>query len=149
MDMNIDNLYCAFAVNELNQLQNRHFGDAEKYIIYKWIENQFIKTEELINIYKDFDESELHGSKKKGGAIINYLKQKEVKVLVSKQFGKNISLVNQHFIPILVYNNSIEDTMLELAKHFKWIEEELNNKKSNYIVFSINKGILKRKIDKI
>jgi len=138
----------AFAVNEQNRFEKKHFGDADKYLIFEWDKDGFIKKEEALNRFRDYDETQAHGSKKKGGAIIGFLKEKGVKVIVSMQFGKNITLVNQHFVPIIINQPDTSHAIESITKHIKWIEDEFKINQSGFNVFSINNGILKRKIDK-
>ncbi len=137
----------AFAVNNKNQFEKKHFGDAAKYIIKEWVNNEFIDIAEEINIFKNLDESQAHGSKKKGEAIINFLQQKNVKALVSMQFGKNIKLVNKYFVPITVKSEELNDALNLLVKHMIWIEDELKQKSSDFKLFSINNGVLKSNIN--
>ncbi len=39
------------------------------------------------------------------------MQEKGVKAFVSKQFGRNIKLINQHFIPIITSDSKIEDVL--------------------------------------
>ncbi|MBU0581418.1 MAG: hypothetical protein KKA19_09610, partial [Candidatus Margulisbacteria bacterium] len=55
----------AFAVSEDNQFEKKHFGDADKYIIYKQDGNEIKLFSDEINIFKSLDEEIEHGSKKK------------------------------------------------------------------------------------
>ena len=86
------NLRFAFAVNENDQFEKKHFGDADKYLIFRQEDDKIVFLSEEINRFKMMDEEVEHGSKRKGNAIIEFLKKKEVNVLVSRQFGKNIKL---------------------------------------------------------
>ncbi|NPA67179.1 MAG: hypothetical protein GXO50_01070, partial [Chlorobi bacterium] len=84
-------------------------------------------------------------SKKKGNAVINFLKQNKVNVLVSKQFGKNIKMINNHFIPVLVSDGSIEDTIKLLERNAGLFAEELQNNTSGFEIFRVKNGELIRK----
>ncbi|OQX72109.1 MAG: hypothetical protein B6D61_15165 [Bacteroidetes bacterium 4484_249] len=95
-------LQFAFAVNNDGQFEKKHFGDADKYLIYKLESNKLVLLVEEPNKFKLLDEKIEHGSKRKGNAIIEFLKGKKVNVLVSRQFGKNIKLINEHFIPVII-----------------------------------------------
>ena len=149
LEKNMENyIRFAFAVNEQNQFHKKHFGDADKYLIYELVDDQFIDISEEVNIFKDIDEVETHGSKKKGDAIIHFLKEKGVRVLVSQQFGKNIKMVNQHFVPVIVTINNVDKTKQELLKQIKWLKDELTIKRDNYMLFKIGSGAVKSKIDK-
>ncbi|MEA1878830.1 MAG: NifB/NifX family molybdenum-iron cluster-binding protein [Bacteroidota bacterium] len=137
----------AFAVNTANRFNKNHFGDADKYLLYEVESNELKLVAEEINIFKQFDEVQEHGSKKKGNAIIEFLNDKSVNVIVSMQFGKNIKMVNQHFIPIILYEESPEQAIEIINKHLHWIYDELRNKKTNYNLFTIKFGVLKSKIE--
>jgi len=86
--------------------------------------------------------------KKKGRAIIELLKNSGVKVLVSKQFGKNIQMVNRHFIPVIVYTQKLNEVIPLLKKHMKWVEDELSHKPEEFKLFTMKNGVLKTIIKK-
>ncbi|MBA7700115.1 hypothetical protein ES703_108822 [subsurface metagenome] len=138
----------AFAVNLSNSFEPKHFGDANKYLIYKYTDSEFVFLKEEINRFKNSDENETYGSQKKGRAIIGFLKETGVQVLVSKQFGKNIQMVNKHFIPIIIKSEKPDEVISMLKKNIKWIEDELNNKPEEYKLFNIKNGVLKTIIKK-
>jgi len=133
----------AFAVNQLNGFVPEHFGNADKYLIFNWENNELVFLKEEINTFNDHDETLEHGLKEKGRAIIELLQNINVNVLVSRQFGKNIQMINQHFIPVIVFSDTIEDVEPIMKKHIKCIEDELNNKTGEFKLFTIKNGILK------
>lgn len=137
----------AFAVNSSNILEAKHFGDAYKYLVFKWNGKEIFYESEMTNKYKTLDSQE-HGSQKKGKAIIALLKEYDLQVLVSRQFGKNIKMVNSHFIPILVPVMNIDEAIQVLHKHIDWIQDELKNNPEQFKLFTIRKGILKTIIKK-
>ena len=136
----------AFAVNNENRFENRHFGDASKYLIYTLEANKMILSSEEINSHKLLDEE--HGSQRKGNAIIKLLKEKDVNILVSTQFGKNIRLVNKHFIPVKISIEQQDEIINVLIKHQRWIMDEWEHNISGHKLFTIKSGILKTPIDK-
>lgn len=136
----------AFAVNQLNGFEPEHFGNADKYLIYKWENNELVFLKEEINIFKNHDETQEHGLKEKGRVIIDLLQNLNVNVLVSRQFGKNIQMINRHFIPVIVFSDIVKEVGVILKKHIKWIEDELNNKPGEFKLFTIKNGILKTAI---
>ncbi|MBI9039178.1 MAG: hypothetical protein JEY97_13675 [Bacteroidales bacterium] len=142
------NLRFAFAVNNDNQFNNKYFGDADKFLIYKHVNNKMVLIDEEINNFKFFDEENEYDSKRKVDAIIKLLKEKEVNVLVSMQFSKNIKIVNKYFIPVIIYSEKLEDIINILNKHLHWIKDEWNNKSSDFKLFTIKSGILKSYINK-
>lgn len=142
--MNQESIRFALAVDQEEQFKARHFGDADNYLIFEHTGDELVQTHAVTNPFKDLDEE--HGSRKKGEAIIDLLKQSGVKVLVSRQFGRNIKIVNQHFIPVIVYADKPEEITPVLLKHIKWIEEEMDNKPEAYKLFTIMNGVLKTTI---
>ena len=140
------NLCFAFAVSTDNQFEKKHFGDADKYIIYKQDDDGIKLFSEELNIFKTLDEEIEHGSKKKGESIIQFLKGKNVNVIVSRQFGKNINRVNKHFIPVKISIEQPDEVFKILDKHTHWIEDEWTNKTPGFSLFTIKSGILKSSI---
>ena len=138
----------AFAVNNENRFVKKHFGDADKYLIYTLESDKMILSSEEINNSKLLDEKHEHGSKRKGNAIIKFLKERNVNVLVSTHFGKNINLVNKHFIPVKISLEQQDETIDILKKYQHWIKDEWENNSSGFKLFTINSGILKSAIDK-
>jgi len=138
----------AFAVNKANKFEKKHFGDADKYLIYEQVDDEMVLIVEEINNFKLLDEEYIHGSKRKGDAIIKLLKEKEVNVLVSMQFGKNIKMVNEYFIPVIIHSEKPEDAIKILSKHLHWIKDEWINNSFDYKLFTIKSGILKSSINK-
>ncbi len=138
----------AFAVNSENRFEKMHFGNAHKYLIYTLKSGKMILSSEEINHFKLLDEEHEHGSVRKGNAIIKFLKEKDVNVLVSTQFGKNINLVNKHFIPVIISLEQQDEIIGILNKHLHWIKDEWENKSSGFNLFTIKSGILKSSIDK-
>ena len=138
----------AFAVNNENLFENTHFGDAYKYLIYTLEDNKMIFSSEEINSSKLLDEEHEHGSQRKGNAIIKLLKEKDVNILVSTQFGKNIRLVNKHFIPVKISLEQQDEIIDVLIKNQRWIMDEWEHNTSGYKLFTIKSGILKTPINK-
>ena len=138
----------ALALNNEGVFEKRHFGDTDKFAIYKFEDNELRFHEETSNSFKTMDEVQEHGSKKKGDAIIAFLKEKGVSVLVSKQFGRNIKMVNKHFVPVIIAEDKPEQVLEVLLKRMNWFTDELKNRKENYMLFHIKNGILKMHIKK-
>ena len=138
----------ALALNNDGVFEKRHFGDTDKFSIYTYENHKLSFIEELPNTFKSMDEVHEHGSKKKGNAIIDFLKEKGVSVLVSKQFGRNIKMVNQHFVPVIIAEDKPNQAVEILQKNMDWFKDELQNRKENYMLFHIKNGILKMHIKK-
>jgi predicted Fe-Mo cluster-binding NifX family protein len=136
----------AFAVNQLNTFEPQNFGNADKFLIYEWVNNDFHFLKEEANRFKDLDDDPVNGSERKGKAIIAFLKNLDINVLVSIKFGKNIQMVNTSFIPVIVSSETPEEVKLVVKKHIKWIDDELINRPEQYKLFTIKNGILKTAI---
>jgi len=146
--MNNKPIRFAYAVNHDGHFELKHFGEADKYLIYEWSMNELHFLKEEINTFINLDEKQRHGLQKKGKAIIDLLQNLNIKVLVSRQFGKNIQMVNRYFIPVIVYKETAKDVGLILKKHIKWIEDEIANNPEEHKLFTIKNGILKTIIRK-
>jgi len=57
--------------------------------------------------------------------------------LVSKQFGKNIQLVNRFFLPVLVNDESPAEATAKLKSNIKSIENEISQNRENYKLFNL------------
>ncbi len=145
--MNSKSIRFAFAVNQQNGFETQNFGKADKFLIYEWANNEFIFLKEEVNHFKKLDEDQ-NGSVRKGAAIVDFLKSKDIKVLVSIKFGQNVQMVNRNFIPVIVFRETPDDVVLQLRKHIKWIEDELRNKPGEFKLFTIRNGIMKTSLKK-
>lgn len=138
----------AFAVNSSNKFEAKHFGDVDKYLIYEYCNEQFSLLAQQINDFKSLDEKQVHGSEDKGNSIIKLLKKHHVQILVSRQFGRNIKMINHDFIPVAIHNKDTENIFTILSANMKWIVDELEINPTEFRLFSINTGILKSSIQK-
>ncbi|MCD6355617.1 MAG: NifB/NifX family molybdenum-iron cluster-binding protein [Prolixibacteraceae bacterium] len=141
-------LIFAFALNDDGIFESKHFGDSDKFALFREDKDNIVFQEEVANTFKTIDEEQLHGSLKKGNAIISFLKEKNVDVLVSRQFGKNIKMVNKHFVPVVIQKDLPEEVLKILKKHKSWIKDELKNRKTDHMLFYIKNGVLKMHIKK-
>ena len=141
-------LRLAFAVNNNNEFENKHFGQADKFLIYKLNSGSLDKESEEVNTLKSYEQNKKHGIRKKGEAIIDLLQSRNVNILVARQFGENISIINAHFIPVVIAAENPTEASEILLKHFSWILDEWEKKSSGYKLFTIKGGILKSAIHK-
>ena len=133
----------AFALSQAGSFEKRHFGDADQYHIYHLANGEFMLRLEQVNPFKLMDETSGHGIKQKADNIIEFLKQKNVSVVVSRKFGANIKHIVNHFIPVQVSEETPEIVKTILLKHMRWLQEELDKQPDQYKLFVINNGILK------
>ena len=135
-------LIFAFALNHDNQFEACHFGDAQKYAIYKQEDDKIVFKKEIENIHR----KGAHGDPNKGNSIIQFLKQHDVNVIVSREFGKNIIMVNKHFIPVLIAKERPEKVVEILQNKLHWILDEWNSSSADFKLFNIKSSILKLRI---
>jgi len=132
----------AFALNKNNQFENSHFGDAYKFAIYEQQHDKLVYKGEVENIYR----KAAHGDKKKGSSITKFLIEQGINVIVSREFGVNIKMVNKHFIPIIISSEQPKEVIDILQDKIHWIIDERNNSSENYKLFKIKSSILKLNI---
>ncbi|NOR65196.1 MAG: hypothetical protein GQ468_04195 [Candidatus Scalindua sp.] len=135
-----------FALNNAGEFEKKHFGDADRYHIYLFDNGRLNLLYEEVNPYKSMDKTSAHGTKTKADRIIKFLKKKDVKVLVSMRFGKNIKLIINHFIPVEVKEETPEKVKTILLKQMRWLEDEMNNHPEEHKIFVMDSGILKTDI---
>lgn len=131
----------ALAVNEKNAFEPTHFGQAKKYLIYEWVDNQFVLIRNTENPY--FENPTNHINIERGKELIEFLQENNVNILVSKKFGQNIKLANPYFVPVLTNANTADDLLPSLQKQMRWIVEELQTNEGHYKLFNLSKGVLK------
>jgi predicted Fe-Mo cluster-binding NifX family protein len=129
----------------MQEFEPVHFGDATMFHFYELHNEQWKLLDSIQNPHKNFDEAS-HGDKEKGMAIIALLKKYETQVLVSAQFGKNIKLINTHFIPVLAADASLDKNKEALIKNLKWMVDDLKRKPSHFKLFDLRHGNLKIQI---
>jgi predicted Fe-Mo cluster-binding NifX family protein len=140
------NLRFALAVNAQHLFESRHFGDAEKFLLYDYREGEMAFCKELTNPAKDSHHSFAHGSEEKAGLLTELFTSEKVDVLVSKKFGGNLKRVNRHFIPVIITQDSLEDALGIMQKHIHWLMEERHKRPDSFQLFQINQGILKTSV---
>ncbi len=131
----------AFAVSNENVFEMTFFGQAEKYLIYNWVENQFIFDQEVKN--PNINKPTVHINAAHGKEFVEFIKELGVNVLVSKRFGQNIKIANSDFVPVITGSESSEEFLPIMQKQMRWIIEELQSNKGNYKLFDLRKGNLK------
>ncbi len=139
----------AFALNANNQFAKRHFGDADKFLLVTWRDQEIVEELEIPNAFKSYDEEHEHGSGAKGKMISQMLREYRVQVIVSRQFGRNIRVVSQHFVPVVIYEAMPASVKTVLAKNLNWLADEINSTGEFYKLFIMKNGILKTKAKEI
>lgn len=137
----------AFAVNNENHFEDCFFGDADKFIIYQLVSGQLEQIYEVVNDNKSELKENNSDNNEKVNILIKHLLANDIKVIVSKQFGENIRIVNEYFIPVIISSENPEEAVEIINSHLYWIQDELNNFNSGYKLFTIKSGILKSSVE--
>ena len=101
----------ACATNDGKHFTEKHFGDADKYLIYESKNNKFNLIDTIRNTT---DEEKKHADPGKAKSIVSLLLEKNVDVGLTKVFGPNIKRVKKHFVPVMVSVDLIEDGLKEV-----------------------------------
>jgi predicted Fe-Mo cluster-binding NifX family protein len=123
----------AIALNQDEEIQNEHFGEAKSYKIFDIKSNAIIPETDIPNPFYNNEEIG-HGMKNKGQKISELLLNQKVEAVVSRQYGKNINVLNQYFIPIKAKNKTLNETLSDL----RGLVNEIENN-----VRQINKELIK------
>lgn len=101
----------AVALNKELKLPEDHFGESVKFLIYTLKQSEFHFYKSIPNEHKNEDIEEDHGNPEKGKGIASLLQKEEVDAVISKSFGKNISIISKYFLPIIVKKNDIPNVI--------------------------------------
>lgn len=136
----------AFALSNENLFTNHFFGDADKFVIYKFTKEGLQFVEEIPNGLKADTHGNLIHIDKKRDHIVSLLLSKNVSVMVSKKFSQHLRKVSDNFIPVIIEKEKPDEVVKILKKNMKWIKDELKNRKSDHMLFRIKTGVLKSAI---
>lgn len=128
----LENLRIAFAVDDQKKLPHTHFGDAQFFEIYQWQNHQLNYVETVHNMALKEEKMHQHGDSQKGNNIVEMLLHHHVNVLVSRQFGKNITIIQRHFLPILVNVDSLEQAKSIITSNFSAITPSFFDESNGY-----------------
>ena len=127
------NIRFAFAVDTENRFSDEHFGDADKFMIYEVADDKIYFVHSETNLFKVHEEDDHHhGDPKKGNRIVKYFTGKGINVIVAKQFGKNIGIVKNHFLPIIISHDEPVEVKRILSSKLDEVKEHLRNKKESF-----------------
>lgn len=112
----------ACATDDGKHFISRHFGDAHYYYIFKFEKTHFVHIHTLSN---KSGEELVHADPDKAKGITELLKEKNVELVLSKVFGPNIQRIKNHFLPVMVSVESMEDGLLKLIASMAILEESI------------------------
>jgi len=101
------NFKLAIALTKDLKLPENHFGESEKFLIYRFSDGRLRFVKSIPNQHRNDDEGE-HGNPEKGRNIADLLKKEDVNCVVSRFFGKNIRIISEYFLPVIVPVNDVK-----------------------------------------
>jgi len=113
----------ACATDDGENFISRHFGDAEKYLIYELRDDHCVLTGTILNTT---GEEEQHADPTKAKGIVGILAEKNVNVALTKVFGPNIKRIKKHLVPVLVSVDSIEKGLDKVLKASEKVIEAID-----------------------
>ncbi len=117
----MEKIIVAFATDNRNDFTKEHFGEAKEYLVYEISKaNSFL----LDTISNKSPEEKKHGDPNKAKGVAALLKPHGVKVLISKDFGRNIVRQQQKFVVILSSTLIIEEAIRNIQKNYSLVIEE-------------------------
>ena len=132
----------SIATSDIGLLEEKHFGDADKFLIYDLVGEDLILIEEEMNEIK-LELGDSFNLKEHGPDIIDSLKNKGVNILVSLHFSDHVKRANEFFIPVVVSHKKPEDAIKSIKEHLYWIIDEWNKNPSHFSLFTLKKGVMK------
>jgi len=101
-----EEIIIACATDNEEHFPDKHSGEATFFMIYK-IDG--IKAEFITRVENTSPEERMHGDPQKAKGVVGLLKEKNVDVIVSKQYGKNLKRIKDKVVPVIIRTDKIED----------------------------------------
>lgn len=129
----MNKIIAAFATDDGEHYMDRHFGDAEKYVLYE-IDSAGYKYLDTITNTTEEEDNEKHADPKKAKGIAELLRKDKVTVLVSKKFGANINKMKKKFVCVLMNDAKITVSISRIQQHFDKILAEWEKKEHRHFL---------------
>lgn len=127
----MESLTVAVATDDGKSFIDRHFGDAEKYYIYRLTAGSF---EFLKKIANTTEEERRHADPVKAKGVTGMLKAENVQVAVSKVFGPNIKRIKKKFVCVVAPGQIVEVVLSELPHRFQELVSQWESGENREIV---------------
>ena len=125
----------AFATDAAGQIVSQHFGAAAQFHLFEFSDAGAKPLGVRDNPHPghgghghhhhhDHAHGEGHGHHGKGRALIEFFEEEGVALLVARQFGQNIRMVCEHFIPVLTGQTEVPRAVEEIMVNLSMFEEE-------------------------
>ncbi len=137
----------SIATNKDGLLEEKHFGEADKFLLYDLDGEDLVLVGEEVNKIKE-EAGEDFNLDEHAPLIIKFLKEKGINILVSLHFSDYVKEANEYFIPVMVTHKDPENVIESIKEHLYWILEEWNKNPSDFSLFILKKGVLKSHLKK-
>lgn len=113
-------LKIALATDDGRGFAEKHFGEAEEYLIYQLNEKSFkyIKTVKNRSV-----EEKMHADPAKAKSVIKILKAENVRVAVNVEFGPNIKRVKKKIVPVVIKEKNLKRALKILMANYQLLLE--------------------------
>ena len=121
------NFRIACATDDGKHLIDRHFGDAEQYLIYDLTKHgKITQVGAIANTSEEETkaDNEIHGDPEKAASVKELLQQEGVQVLLSQAFGPNIVRIKKHFVPVVSNTAAIQTALKQVSNTWKLLTKE-------------------------
>jgi predicted Fe-Mo cluster-binding NifX family protein len=118
----VEEIIIACATDNEKHFPDKHSGEATFFMIYK-IDG--IKAEFITRIENTSPEERMHGDPQKAKGVVGLLKKRNVDVIVSKQYGKNLTRIKDKLVPVIIRTDKIEDGIGLCNKNIDRLRNEL------------------------
>ncbi len=119
----VEEIIIACATDNEEHFPDKHSGEATFFMIYK-IDG--IKAEFITRVENTSPEERMHGDPQKAKGVVGLLMEKNVDVIVSKQYGKNLKRIKDKVVPVIIKTDKIEDGIGLCIENIDRLRNELN-----------------------
>jgi len=106
-------LKIACATKDGKHFIKEHFGEADKYLVYRFdsTKKEFVFEKEIENPHY---EEKGHGDPKKANFVSSILKSEKINMVMNRAIGKNIVRMRKNFVVIVSRIENIKDALKRL-----------------------------------
>ena len=113
----------AFATDDGKLFNDRHFGDAEKYVIYEIGRDGYRLAGQIENSSGE-ESGDVHAASEKARSVASLLLEQGVNTAVSRIFGPNIKRIRRKYVCLLMDDIPLEEAVEIVRENYDAIETE-------------------------
>ena len=135
--MTTNTIKIALTTDDGISFSSKHFGSAERYIVFSYNGKNLIKESDIIN---NTEEEKEDGDPEKAKSVGQILKQQNVTIVTARRFGPNIIRIQKQFLPIITDSFLIDDGIQAIKNQWQYIIEAHNNNKQQHLLLKTKDG---------